>query len=99
MKTAFPAAAIVLGAALTQPALAEVDAGALHAENCTSCHASLTGGDPNKIYTRENRRVKTLDGLSKQVKRCELSLGLQWFDDQVAAMTTYLNDNYYQFPN
>lgn len=93
------ALAIALGATLALPAAAEVDAARLHTDHCTSCHASLTGGDPNKLYTRENRRVTSLDGLGKQVRRCELSLGLKWFDDQVDAVTTYLNDTYYKFPN
>jgi mono/diheme cytochrome c family protein len=99
MRTALPLALLVLGSLVTLPAAAEVDAAALHGENCTSCHASLTGGDPNRIYTRENRRVTSLEGLEKQVRRCELSLGLQWFDDQVAAVTEYLNESYYQFGN
>jgi hypothetical protein len=58
--------------------------------NCTSCH-------DDSVYTRENRRITTPDGLKNQVKRCELSLGLKWFDDDVDAVTSYLNKNYYHF--
>lgn len=73
------------------PVLQAADAGkALVDRNCTSCH-----GDA--VYTRENRRVTTLEGLKKQVRRCELSLGLKWFDDDINAVTTYLNKNYYHF--
>lgn len=73
------------------------DGKALHDQHCMSCHKSMMDGDPNSIYTRDNRMISSLDGLRKQVRRCELSLGLQWFDDQVNAVTTYLNQNFYKF--
>ena len=62
----------------------------LQQENCMGCH-------DDAMYARDNRRVSTLGGLQKQVKRCELSLGLQWFDDDVAAVTEYLNSSYYHY--
>ena len=62
-----------------------------------SCHASLMGGDADSIYTRPDHRVTTLPGLHKQVTRCEQSLGLTWFDDEVDAVATYLNDTFYKF--
>ena len=49
------------------------------------------------MYTRENRRVSSLDGLQKQVERCELSLGLKWFEEDIAAVTEYLNTTYYHY--
>jgi len=70
---------------------------ALHKDHCIACHASLTGGNPDSLYTRKDRRVTTLQGLKKQVKRCELSLGLRWFDDDVANVAGYLNERYYHF--
>ncbi len=63
---------------------------ALVDENCQRCHGS-------EVYTRADRRVTSMDGLTKQVRRCELSLGLSWFDDQVDAAGAYLNDTYYKF--
>jgi mono/diheme cytochrome c family protein len=59
-------------------------------ENCYSCH-----GD--ELYTRADRKVQSLPGLHKQVKRCELALGLRWFDDQVDNAAAYLNDRFYHF--
>lgn len=79
-------------AGLAQPSL-PADAGhgkALVAEHCTSCHDAA-------IYTRTERRVTTLEGLQKQVRRCELSLGLKWFDEDVADVVAYLNGTYYRF--
>jgi len=62
----------------------------LQQENCMSCH-------DDGVYTRNDRRITTLDGLSKQVKRCELTLGLQWFDDDINDVTAYLNESFYKF--
>jgi mono/diheme cytochrome c family protein len=62
----------------------------LVSENCQSCH-----GD--EIYTRPDRKVNSLDGLRKQVRRCELALGLQWFDDQIESTAVYLNGRFYRF--
>lgn len=63
---------------------------ALHDQHCMKCHDS-------GVYTRDERRVNSLDGLRKQVARCELSLGLSWFDDQRENVVQYLNSNYYKF--
>ena len=63
---------------------------ALVNENCVSCHG-------NEVYTRSDRKVKTPDGLRKQVQRCELALGLSWFDDQIDNASAYLNSSFYKF--
>ncbi len=68
----------------------QVDAQALFEQNCTSCHGS-------EVYTREDRRVNSLDALHSQVRMCEQNLDLTWFDDQVDAVTTLLNRKYYKF--
>jgi hypothetical protein len=72
------------------PAAQAADGKQLVEKNCTSCH-------DDSVYTRKDRRVTTLEGLKKQVKRCELNLGLKWFDDEVNAVADYLNDTYYRF--
>lgn len=72
-------------------ALQAADTGkALVESKCTSCH-----GDA--VYTRKDRRVTSLQGLRKQVRRCELSLGLKWFDQEIDAVTDHLNKTYYHF--
>ena len=62
----------------------------LHDKQCMKCHDS-------GVYTREDRRVADRDALVKQVKRCELNLGLQWFDTDVNDVVQYLNQSYYKF--
>lgn len=77
------------GSAIVQAA--DLKAGqSLHDANCMKCHDS-------SVYTRDDRKVSSLDGLRKQVKRCDLSQGLTWFDDQVEDVVQYLNTNYYHF--
>jgi hypothetical protein len=72
-------------------ALADAEHGQqLHDEHCMKCHD--TG-----VYTRENRRVTNQDALLKQVKRCELNLGLRWFDSDINDVAQYLNQSFYKF--
>jgi len=78
-------------AAAALPAAAVAENGAtLHQENCTSCH-------DDSVYKRKDRRVTDMAGLTKQVKRCEQSLGLTWFDEDTDAVVAYLNSTYYKF--
>ncbi|HYQ72088.1 MAG TPA: cytochrome c [Gammaproteobacteria bacterium] len=73
------------------PAIATADTGGeLVAANCTSCH-------DDSVYTRKDRRVTSLAALKKQVQRCELSLGLKWFEEDVDEVVNYLNTTYYKF--
>ncbi|TJY59802.1 cytochrome c [Sinimarinibacterium sp. CAU 1509] len=62
----------------------------LHDTNCTSCHDT-------SVYTRDNRRVKDLDGLHKQVLHCEQANSLAWSEQDVDAVASFLNKNYYKF--
>lgn len=74
----------------TGPHASEIDAEALHDEHCTSCHGS-------EVYTRENRMIGSLPALETQVRRCETVRGLRWFDEDVTAVTNFLNERYYHF--
>ena len=77
---------------LSQPALADMKAGkALHDENCFKCH-------DQGVYQRgKDGRVHSYPALTQQVRRCEQTLGLTWFDDQVTDVADYLNATYYKF--
>ena len=75
------------------PLVASADAAEGHQlleEHCTHCHGS-------EYYTREDRKIGSLPKLRAQVQRCEMSLGLQWFDDQIDSVTEHLNATYYKF--
>ncbi|PHS73829.1 MAG: green heme protein [Cycloclasticus sp.] len=70
---------------------ADIDNGrTLHAENCLACHTT-------DKYTSKLRKVHDLAALTRRVKRCDFSLGTQWFDDDIADVVTYLNKDFYQF--
>ncbi len=83
---------LILGAAcMPLPAAADVENGDdLHFEHCTGCHDST-------IYSREERKVKSLAQLGTQVRLCRENLGLTWFDDEVDDVIEYLNQTYYRF--
>ncbi len=49
------------------------------------------------VYTRKNRFIANQDALLKQVKRCELNLGLRWFDKDINDVAEYLNQSFYKF--
>ena len=62
----------------------------LHDEQCMKCHGT-------EVYTRSDRFIKDRAALAKQVHRCQLSAGAQWFDDDVNDVVDYLNTTFYKF--
>ena len=62
----------------------------MHTEHCVKCH-------DDKVYTRENRLVRSLNALSKQVVRCKDNTGVAWFDEDTDAVVHFLNEKYYKF--
>ena len=92
MKKSLPPLVAALLLTATGPlGAADADNGkSLTEGNCTGCH-------DDGVYSRKDRRVTSLAGLEKQVRRCELTLGLQWFDDDVNDVVAYLNQAYYKF--
>ncbi len=66
------------------------NAQALVNQNCVQCHGT-------EVYTRKDRKVLSLDGLGRQVRRCEIALELRWFDEDIQAVTDHLNNQFYRF--
>jgi len=62
----------------------------LHDERCMKCH-------DDSVYTRKDRFITSKEALAKQVSRCGLNTGAQWFDEDVADVVDYLNTTYYKF--
>ncbi|WP_295583582.1 cytochrome c [uncultured Lamprocystis sp.] len=89
---------LALTAPLTGPLAAEAPApkaaapgiDTLHEEHCIKCHGT-------EVYSRTDRKVTSLGGLSSQVRQCETALSLRWFDEDIDEMTTFLNDRFYHF--
>ena len=82
--------ALLLIAPFPLQAAEEGTAEALYQTHCLACH-----GD--EVYTRADRMVTSRDGLERQVRRCELALGLKWFEEEITDMADYLNRTYYRF--
>ena len=61
-----------------------------HTNHCYKCHT-------DDVYTRENRFVKSIDALSKQVVRCKEGSDVPWFDEDADAVVQFLNKKYYRF--
>lgn len=69
----------------------------LHDSSCLQCHASLTGGQPDLIYSRAGRTVNSLDALSKRVAACVIVADVNWTAEQQQQVVDYLNSQFYKF--
>ncbi|WJW76323.1 cytochrome c [Thiohalobacter sp. IOR34] len=91
MRNALIPILLLLLTATAPATAADPEAGrSLHDAHCLRCH-------DDGVYRRSERRVEDLDGLHRQVRRCEQSLGLRWFDNQLEDVVQYLNKRYYRF--
>ncbi len=61
-----------------------------HDNHCYKCHN-------DDVYTREDRFVKSIGALSKQVVRCKEGSDIPWFDEDADAVVQFLNKKYYRF--
>ena len=61
-----------------------------HKNHCYKCHT-------DSVYTRDDRFVKSIDALSKQVERCKEGSDVPWFDEDADAVVQFLNNKYYRF--
>ncbi len=62
-----------------------------------SCHAQKYAGDPDRMYTRPDHRVKTPQKLLAQVQACNTNLGKGYFPDDEENIAAYLNREFYKF--
>ena len=87
--------------AQTQPApfrAGDTKAGKLLVErDCVACHAQRFAGDPDQMYRRGDRRIKTPAQLLAQVQGCNVNLGKGYFPEEEEHIAAYLNLQFYQF--
>lgn len=62
----------------------------LHDQNCMKCHTT-------ELYTSEERKIDSLARLRARVQTCATNLELDWFEEDIDAVTDYLNEEYYKF--
>ena len=72
--------------------------GAVLEEKCTACHINMFGGDGSSVYTREDSKVKTVEGLMQMVEACNVrtqngELSEEILDD----LTAHLNEAFYHY--
>ena len=65
--------------------------------SCLSCHRQMTGGKPDMLYTRADRRVTSLGGLIKQVNGCNSMQKVGLDENSVNDVVKYLNESFYKF--
>lgn len=70
---------------------------ALHDKHCLSCHVGIAGGDGSKIYTRDNRKIKSAKALASQVSACNSNSGAGLFPEDETHIAAYLNQQFYKF--
>jgi mono/diheme cytochrome c family protein len=63
----------------------------LHDANCVSCHAV-------SVYTRQDHKLRSLDGLKKQVENCTHMAQKEFSSAERQDIVKYLNDQFYRFP-
>lgn len=62
----------------------------LHETNCTGCHDS-------GVYTRKDRRVKSLDALKGQLQGCGHMAKKEFSTTEQQDIVKYLNEQFYRF--
>ena len=78
--------------------LGDPDNGAkLQTEKCSSCHIAEFGGDGTMMYSREDRKIKTVEGLMLRVAVCNENVNAGMSEDEVNDVIIFLNENYYKF--
>ncbi len=62
-----------------------------HDSKCLSCHTT-------SVYSRSDRKVKSLDALSQRVNMCvKGGARANWDSKQIDNVTDYLNKQFYKF--
>jgi hypothetical protein len=62
----------------------------LHEANCTGCHDS-------GVYTRKDRRVKSLEALKAQLQGCGHMAKKEFSASEQQDIVKYLNEQFYRF--
>ena len=69
---------------------------ALVDRDCNGCHVRLFG-DADRIYTRDDRRVRTPAQLRAQSAYCNTQLGTGYFAEDEEHGAAWLEQRYYRF--
>lgn len=87
----FAAGIVGAVAVVAQPAPGSARGELLYATHCDGCHTT-------QVHWRDQRLANDWTSLRLQVLRWQSNTGLAWSEDDIVAVTRYLNDRYYRFP-
>ena len=92
MKRALLISILLSSALLAQPALPADSAQGkkLHDANCVKCHST-------SVYTRQDRKIKSLAALNEQLVPCTHAAQVTLTDDEQKSIVQYLNEQFYKF--
>ena len=93
----FTALPVKLMAAALLPGDAENGKKLHDGNSCMGCHTQMTGGKPDMLYTRADRRVTNLGGLIGQVSGCNRMQKVGLGENGVNDVVKYLNESFYKF--
>lgn len=62
----------------------------LHSRHCSGCHDSA-------LYTRADRSVRSVEGLTGRVRLCNAQLKTGLSKDELNDLVKYLNEAFYRF--
>jgi hypothetical protein len=74
----------------TAPAMAQSRGALLYATHCIACHTT-------EVHWRDQRSASDWPALKAQVRRWQDAASLAWGDDDILAVSRYLNDSVYHF--
>ena len=81
---------VFTAAMLASTSVWAADGKALVDRYCVGCHA-------DEVYTRPDRKIRSPETLRLQVLRCNAMTKSGLTDEDVAAITDYLNKSFYRF--
>jgi len=92
MKRVLLISILLLTSATLPPALPADSAQGkkLHDANCTRCHDT-------SVYTRQDRKIKSLEALNDQVSGCVHMAQVRLSDAEQKSLVQYLNEQFYKF--
>jgi hypothetical protein len=87
-KLLLPAAGLLLTGFTVQ---ADVAKGKMLVEQaCSGCHDT-------SVYSRPDKKMKSLSAIQAQVERCPKPAGMQWSEQDSKDVVEYLNKEYYHY--
>lgn len=89
-------AVFAASALFAEPVRADIARGqALHEEMCAGCHKAPHNAE---FYTsRVGKNYKTRESLTTMVQSCVTYFDIPWFEEEVQAVSDYLNHTYYKY--